>query len=58
MSESKQGVGVNGEPDDFGSRYDRMVDGRGTFTWAVRTIVALIVLLGAIGLASHLITGR
>lgn len=57
MSESKQGVGVNGEPDDFGSRYDRMVDGRGTFTWVVRTIVAVVVFLGAIGLAGYLITG-
>ncbi len=44
MSDKQTGVGVNGEPDDFAARYDRMVLGGGQ-GWVVKTIVAIVVLL-------------
>ncbi len=39
------GVGLNGEPDDFAARYDRMVAGRGAWGWAIKTAVLLVGLL-------------
>ena len=44
MSDKQTGVGVNGEPDDFAARYDRMVSGGGK-GWVVKTLVGIIVLL-------------
>jgi hypothetical protein len=42
-----QGVGVNGEPDDYAARYDRMLVGRGSSAWAVKVLVALVALVAA-----------
>ncbi len=47
MSDKQPGVGVNGEPDDFAARYDRMVLGGGK-GWVVKTIVGIIVLLALV----------
>jgi hypothetical protein len=47
MSEG-HGVGVNGEPDDFGARYDRMVEGGGT-SWVIKVLVGIAVVLIAAG---------
>lgn len=47
MTDEQTGVGVNGEPDDFAARYDRMVIGGG-LGWAVKTIVGIVVLLALI----------
>ena len=42
------GVGVNGEPDDFAARYDHMLVNRGT-GWIVKVVVAAALLLVAAG---------
>ncbi len=47
MSDKRTGVGVNGEPDDFAARYDRMVLGGGS-GWVVKTIIGIVVLLALI----------
>lgn len=47
MSES-HGVGVNGEPDDFAARYDRMLVNRGA-GWVVKVLVAAAFVLAAAG---------
>jgi len=43
MSEG-QGVGVNGEPDDFAARYDDMLVRRGT-GWVVKVVVAAALMM-------------
>lgn len=48
MTEVNRGVGLNGEPDDFGARYDRMVTGGGT-GWVIKIVLALGVLLALVG---------
>lgn len=48
MSET-HGVGVNGEPDDFAARYDRMLVNAGA-GWVVKTVIGIVVLL-AVGAA-------
>jgi len=48
----KRGVGLNGEPDDFSARYDRMVVGTGTTGWVVKTLATLLLLLAAVALVS------
>ncbi len=54
MSDVERGVGVNGEPDDFEARYDRMVVGGG-FVWVVRTVLAIVVTLVLVGAVASLI---
>ena len=54
MSDKRTGVGVNGEPDDFAARYDRMVVGGGG-GWVLKTILALVVLLVLIGVGRTVI---
>jgi hypothetical protein len=44
----RPGVGINGEPDDFGARYDRMVAGGGT-SWVLKVLVGIVVVLAASG---------
>ena len=44
MTEVSGGVGVNGEPDDFAARYDKMVLGGGA-AWVVKTLLAVVALL-------------
>lgn len=53
MSES-QGVGVNGEPDDFAARYDRMLVSHGV-GWVLKVAVAVALLLAAAGAAWSLV---
>lgn len=40
------GVGVNGEPDDFAARYDRMLT-IGGIGWVVKTAIGILALLAA-----------
>ncbi len=54
MSDNETGVGVNGEPDDFAARYDRMVAGGGR-GWVVKTILGVIVLLALLAAGRTLI---
>ncbi len=56
MSEPRPGVGLNGEPDDFSARYDRMVEGTGTSGWVVKTLATLVLLLAAVGLVSMVLS--
>ena len=51
MNDEQTGVGVNGEPDDFAARYDRMVSGGG-LGWAVKTVVGIVILLAIIAVGS------
>ena len=47
MSEN-QGVGINGEPDDFAARYDHMIVNRGT-GWIAKVVVAAVLMVAAAG---------
>jgi len=49
-----QGVGVNGEPDDFAARYDRMLLGGGTM-WVIKVLVGLVLVLAGAGLVWSLL---
>ncbi len=42
------GVGVNGEPDDFAARYDHMLVERGT-GWMLKVVLAVALTLAAAG---------
>lgn len=58
MSElRRRGVGVNGEPDDYAARYDRLVAGGGEVGWVVKTVGTLLVLLAGVGLLFGLLGG-
>jgi hypothetical protein len=48
MSDAR-GVGVNGEPDDFAARYDRMLLSGGA-GWVVRVVIAIAVVLAVAAL--------
>ena len=56
MKETKPGVGMNGETDDFAARYDRMIVGSGT-GWAVKTALALGACLAIVALVAALLGG-
>ena len=48
------GVGVNGEPDDFAARYDRMLLSGGA-GWVVRVIMGLAVVFAVAALVWRLL---
>lgn len=57
MSEPRHGVGLNGEPDDFSARYDRMVIGGGAAGWLLGSLAALLVLLALAAVVSSVLGG-
>lgn len=51
MTEDRSGVGVNGEPDDFAARYDRMAEGAMS-GWIAKVSLGAVLLLGLVAALS------
>lgn len=56
MSDGPDGVGVNGETDDFAARYDKLVVGAAA-GWVVKTVVVGVIALAVVGLVARAILG-
>ncbi|MFQ5743318.1 MAG: hypothetical protein ACE5HV_06990 [Acidobacteriota bacterium] len=52
MSEQQPTVSITPEPDDFASRYDRLVE-PGSGSWAIRALAVLVAILVVLGSLAH-----